>query len=125
MLEPLFYFAVTVLVLGAIFGTYEKVRRWRRAMRVSGWLALVGLHAVVIWEVGRLALLRLDLPAAAAWLGAEPPAYYRAAVIFSALLPISSLLVIAGVCARRAMSEIQKTKSSGQGSQPPAPHRRA
>lgn len=125
MLEELFYFAVTVLVLGSIFWTYEKVRRWRRAMRVTGWVALVVLHAVAIWMVGRLALLRLDLPAATAWLGVEPPAYYRTAVICGALLPISSLLVLAGVCARRAMSEIQKTESGSQGSQPPAPHRRA
>jgi hypothetical protein len=115
MHEALFYFAVTVLVLGTIFWTYEKVRRWRRAMRVTGWLALVGLHAVAIFWVGRLAILRLDLPAATAWLGVEPPSYYRAAVICGALLPIFSLLVIAGVCARRAMSEIQNTESAGRG----------
>lgn len=108
MLESLFYFAVTVLVLGSIFWTYEKVRRWRRAMRITGWLALVVLHAFVGWMVGRLALLRLELPAATAWLGVEPPSYYRVAVICGALLPISTLIVIAGICARRALNEIRK-----------------
>jgi hypothetical protein len=108
MLESLFYFAVTILILGSVFAAYLKLRRWRRSMRIVGWLALTVLHAIAIWMICRLAVVRLELPAATAWLGSEPPWYYRPTVICGAFIPIIGLLAVATVCVRRAIYEIRE-----------------
>jgi hypothetical protein len=107
VLPSLFYFATTILIFGALFWAHEKLKDLRRPMRITGWLALMILDVLAIWMVGRLALVRLELSAATAWLGVAPPWYYRPAVVLCALFPLITLLLIARICVARAVREFR------------------